>query len=211
MDRAKTLLPKGRLEAFSDGVIAIVITILVLELTVPSLAADESLPRALLEDWRNFLGYLISFVMVGGAWIAHANATRLISKADPVLFRLTLVWLLFLSLTPFTTSLMTNFVETPQEKAGVIIYGLNLLLSALMLSGVIRYSASRPELASSKVSDEDLVATVKQRNGLVVAQTAAVLCAVFFPAIAVLFYLVIALLFLLVPLFVWRSGKRRKR
>ncbi len=68
------LLPKSRLEAFSDGVFAIAITLLVLEIEVPM--GTESLWQALAEEWPSFLGYLVSFVFIGGLWMTHVSVTR---------------------------------------------------------------------------------------------------------------------------------------
>ena len=69
------LMPKTRFEAFSDGVLVIVITILVLELAVPE--ESENLLEARGEQWASYLGYVVSFVFVGGIWLAHADVSRL--------------------------------------------------------------------------------------------------------------------------------------
>jgi TMEM175 potassium channel family protein len=79
------LLPTSRLEAFSDGVFAIAITLLVLELYVPT--GHEALVRGLGHEWPRYLGYLVSFAFIGGAWIVHSNMTRFIKSADPTLMR----------------------------------------------------------------------------------------------------------------------------
>lgn len=197
---ASDLLPKNRLEAFSDGVLAIVITILVLELEIPDRAGPDGLLHTLAEEWRSYLGYLISFVFVGGSWVAHANATRLIDKGDPILFRLTLLWLLFVSLIPFATSLMTSFIGQEGEHTAVAVYGVDLFLASVLLTVVIRYSASVPELASTDLSDKDLMASVKERNWLLVFQGIAVVFALFLPEVALFLYLCASLLFLVVPL-----------
>ncbi|MCB0857781.1 MAG: DUF1211 domain-containing protein [Solirubrobacterales bacterium] len=199
------LLPKNRLEAFSDGVLAIVITILVLELEVPEVAGPDGLLHTLGEEWRSYLGYLISFVFVGGNWVAHSNATRLIDKGDPILFRLTLLWLLFVSLIPFATALMTNFIGQDGEHTAVAIYGIDLFLASVLLTVLIRYSASVPGLASSELSDEDLMESVRERNWLLVIQALAVVTALFLPEVALFLYLLASLLFLVVPLLAARK------
>ena len=199
------LLPKNRLEAFSDGVLAIVITILVLELEVPEVAGPDGLLHTLGEEWRSYLGYLISFVFVGGNWVAHSNATRLIDKGDPILFRLTLLWLLFVSLIPFATALMTGFIGQDGEHTAVAIYGIDLFLASVLLTVVIRYSASVPGLASSELSDEDLMKSVKERNWLLLFQAIAVVTALFLPEVALFLYLLASLLFLVVPLLAARQ------
>ena len=82
------LLPKGRLEASSDGVFAIVVTLLVLELRVPD--AEHHLWKELADEWPAFLGYIVSFAFIGSSWIAHSTMTRFINSADGALLRLNL-------------------------------------------------------------------------------------------------------------------------
>lgn len=201
------LLPKNRLEAFSDGVLAIVITILVLELKVPE-GGGADLLSVLGEDWRYFLGYLISFVYVGGFWVSHSNATRLIDRADPLLFRLTLLWLLFVSVIPFTTAVMTEFLGSPGSETAVAIYGIDLFLASLMLTLVIRYSARREGLAADEVADGELEAAVRQRQKVLAIQAVSVLLALFVPELAVGLYLLTAILFLAAPLLIARRARR---
>ena len=65
------MLTKNRLEAFSDGVFAIAITLLVIEIRPPTPAEDESLARALWEQWPHYLGYFLSFLVLGVMWLNH--------------------------------------------------------------------------------------------------------------------------------------------
>src|SRR6516225_7581035 len=97
------LLPTIRLEAFSDGVFAIAITLLVLELHVPT--GHEALAKGLEHEWPRYLGYFVSFAFIGGVWIAHSNMTRFIQAADSTLMRLNLTLLLSVSVLPFTTAI----------------------------------------------------------------------------------------------------------
>src|SRR5271169_4260947 len=97
------LLPTSRLEAFSDGVFAIAITLLVLELHVPT--GHEALVKGLEHEWPRYLGYFVSFAFIGGVWVAHSTMTRFIKAADPDLMRLNLMLLLFVSFLPFTTAI----------------------------------------------------------------------------------------------------------
>ena len=207
--KSGAFLPKNRLEAFSDGVLAIVITILVLELEIPGGAGSEGLLHALGEEWRSYLGYLISFVFVGGLWISHSNATRLIDRGDPLLFRLTLLWLLFVSLIPFLTALMTDFLGRPGAETAVAIYGIDLFLASLMLTVIIRYSATRDGLVAGEVADEELLANVRQRGFVLVVQAGAVMLALFAPEAAAVLYLLVALLFVITPLL--SAGRQRSR
>jgi uncharacterized membrane protein len=202
------LLPKGRLEAFSDGVLAIVITIIVLELEVPERAEGSDLARALVDEWRSFAAYLISFVFVGGFWISHASATRLVGRVDGIFMRLNLVALFFVSFLPFTTSVMATHLDGEGEHVAVALYGVNLLVASLVLSALISYAATAPGVASDGVADHELVAAVRGRRLLVAVQAAATALAVLLPALAVGVYLAVSLGFIAGPLFQARRPRR---
>jgi uncharacterized membrane protein len=115
---------KNRLEAFSDGVLAIIITIMVLELRVP----EEPTWHGLLTVAPAFLSYLLSFIYVGIYWANHHHMLQLAGKVSGGVLWANLHLLFWLSLFPFTTRWMdeTGFVQIP-----VLIYGVNLLLAAI--------------------------------------------------------------------------------
>ena len=115
---------KNRLEAFSDGVLAIIITIMVLELHVP----DEPTWRGLGSVLPTFLSYLLSFVYVGIYWNNHHHMIHLASRVNGVILWANLHLLFWLSLIPFTTRWMdeSGFVQIP-----VLTYGINLLCAAI--------------------------------------------------------------------------------
>lgn len=115
---------KNRLEAFSDGVLAIIITIMVLELHVP----DEPTWRGLGSVLPTFLSYLLSFVYVGIYWNNHHHMIHLASRVNGAILWANLHLLFWLSLIPFTTRWMdeSGFVQIP-----VLTYGINLLCAAL--------------------------------------------------------------------------------
>ena len=110
------LLPTGRLEAFSDGVFAIAITLLVLELHVPA----GHLVSGLEGEWPRYLGYFVSFAFIGGVWVAHSNLTRFIKAADADLMRLNLMLLLFVSFLPFTTGVVATHLAASPGLTGMI-------------------------------------------------------------------------------------------
>ncbi|HYB28916.1 MAG TPA: TMEM175 family protein [Solirubrobacteraceae bacterium] len=204
----RDLLPKGRLEAFSDGVLAIVITILVLELKVPGLSEDKHLAQALGHEWRSFAGYLISFVFVGGVWIAHANATRLIKLGDQILYRLVLLQLFFVSLLPYMTSLMTAHLGVNGQRIAVPLYGLDLLLASVMLNIVIRYLGENRELVIDEIADEELHEIAHQRRSTLTLLAIATALAVVLPSVAVALYLLATIGFVIAPL---QLARRRRR
>ena len=122
-----------RLEAFSDGVIAIAITLLVLEIRVPHIeeATPEALWQALGDLWPNYLGYVISFATIGIMWANHHTIFRLISRTDHYLVLANLLFLFFVAAIPFPTALMADYLRHPAEQVGVIVYSGWFLLTAL--------------------------------------------------------------------------------
>jgi uncharacterized membrane protein len=114
----------SRLEAFSDGVLAIIITIMVLELKVP----DEPTLQALGGSATGFLTYLLSFVYIGIYWSNHHHMFQVVEHVNGTVLWANLHLLFWLSLFPFTTAWMdqTTFARTP-----VVVYGVNLLLAAV--------------------------------------------------------------------------------
>lgn len=192
------LLSKGRLEAFSDGVFAIVITLLVLELQVP--AAGKELRDALVEEWPAYLGYLISFAFIGGAWIAHSTTTRFIRAVDAAWMRLNLLLLLFVSFLPFTTSLMASHLNQTDARTVTVIFGVDLTLAAVMQSVLIAYSARTPGLAADDVAEVELSAFARERRLAIALPAASTVLALFLPTVAVLLFLLVSVLLLLEPL-----------
>lgn len=122
---------KGRVEAFSDGVIAIIITIMVLELKVPH-GADWS---ALSKLSPVFLSYVMSFIYVGIYWNNHHHLFHAVHKTNGRILWANLHLLFWLSLTPFVTGWMgeNHFAPLP-----VALYGGNLLMAAISYSILVR-------------------------------------------------------------------------
>lgn len=200
--------PKGRLDAFTDGVLAIVVTLLVLELKVPGVEQTNDLWGALAEDWRDYAGYLISFVFVGGVWVTHSSATSYLKRGDTLIFRLNLLLLLFVSLLPFLTSLMTTHLGRAGENVATALYGADLFIASILVTALIRYAASQPDLIASDVASEALKGIERKRQALVVILGLSAALAIFFPNLAVALYFVVSLAFLTVPLF--RAHQARK-
>ena len=119
-------LSTARLEAFSDGVFAIAVTLLVLDLKVPE--SPERLLQQLFAEWPSLLGYLVSFSFISASWIAHAGLTHLLRNVDAVFLGLNLLLLLLVSFLPFTTSLFTKHLTDSGERVAVVAFGLNLTL-----------------------------------------------------------------------------------
>lgn len=124
-------MPKGRLEAFSDGVIAIIITIMVLELRAP----EETTLAALRPLLPVFLSYVLSFVYVGIYWNNHHHLLQAARQVNGAVLWANLHLLFWLSLVSFTTAWMGehDFATWP-----VVLYGVNLWLAALAYYLLVR-------------------------------------------------------------------------
>jgi uncharacterized membrane protein len=127
-----------RLEAFSDGVLAVIITIMVLELKVPS---GHALHDAVSTTGHSLLTYLLSFIYIGIYWNNHHHMFQLIRRLDGKMLWANLHLLFWLSLIPFTTAWMdeSHFARTP-----VMTYGVNLLTAAVAYF-VLQYAATAAE------------------------------------------------------------------
>lgn len=133
----------ARVMALSDGVIAIIITLLVLEIQVPDLTAGQSLSEALDEVRPSLIGFLISFVVVAISWAGHRDLFMHIRRTDRSLVWLNILYLLPLSLLPFGAALISRY---DREPVGLRIYGVVLLLIALTRLTVWLYATNRPHL-----------------------------------------------------------------
>jgi len=162
-------LTKGRLEAFSDGVLAIIITIMVLELKIP-LGADLS---ALIPLAPVFLSYTLSFVFLGIYWSNHHHLLQAVKNVDGRVLWANLHLLFWLSLTPFVTGWMgeNRFAPGP-----VALYGVILLFSA------IAYYILTRALLSIHAKDSILAAAIgsdfKGKISVVIYAAAIILCSV---------------------------------
>ena len=104
-------MSKARLEAFSDGVIAVAITLLALDLTVPE-PGHGMLLTQLGDHWPQFAAYVVSFFTIGIIWVNHHARVSQIAKVDRTLLFINLVLLMFVVLIPFATSTMATYLTS---------------------------------------------------------------------------------------------------
>ena len=200
-----TALRTTRLEAFSDGVFAIAITLLILEISIPA-GSEDNLLNTVLEQWPSYLAYLVSFATIGAIWIGHTTVTEYLDHADKWLLRINLSLLLVMSFLPFPTRLLAESIGHQQAgKDATTIYGLTLLAAATLLSALWRYAIHQHLVRPDAADDEVVVQTRKLTPGLA-GYLAMIAVGIFFPIIAVLGYLAIAA-FILIPF----PSRRRSR
>ncbi len=173
---------KGRVEAFTDGVVAIIITIMVLELKVPE-GEDFS---ALLPQWPHFLSYVLSFVYVGIYWNNLHNMFHTVQRVDGRVLWANLNLLFWLSLMPVTTAFMGENHFAPVPAA---VYGADLVLCAIAYFILVQQlrRLHGPETAFTKGLGSD----VKGRISIVI-YLAAIALAFLDRWIALALYMVVA-------------------
>ena len=143
-----------RLEAFSDGVLAIAITLLVLEVRVPSaddLADPMKLIAALGALWPSYLGYLVSFVTIGIIWANHHNLFRLVDRVSHGLILANLLLLLTIGFLPFPTALLAATLETPTAQIGVLVYAATFVMVAIAFNVLWYEIRTRPGVLRADV------------------------------------------------------------
>ena len=134
MFRGPHVREAARIEAFSDGVIAIAITLLVLDVHVPALASADGGPtlwRRLADLWPNYVGYALSFAVIGIIWANHHTIFRFIGHVNHQLVVLNTVFLFFVSFIPFPTALLAEYLGHRGERTAVIVYSGWLFAMAL--------------------------------------------------------------------------------
>jgi uncharacterized membrane protein len=132
---------RTRLEAFSDGVFAVAITLLALNLTVAG-PGHGSLLNQLYGHWPAFAGYLISFLTVGIIWVNHHVLVRSITKVDRVLLFLNLLLLMFVVLIPFGTAMIADYLphNSADARLAMVLYGGILLGMSVSFGGIFEWT-----------------------------------------------------------------------
>ena len=191
----------GRIEAFSDGVFAIAITLLIIEIGVPHLEDEPpgtTLPQALVGLWPSYLGYVISFLQIGVIWANHHNRFRFIERSDHGLLFLNILFLMCVAFIPFPTALLAEYLErtaSERETAGVIYAG-TLAVTAVFFTLLWLYAAAN-HLVDRNL-DPSLVRAMTRRYLLgTVAYLLAFVLAYVNVAASLILIVILALLFVL--------------
>jgi uncharacterized membrane protein len=197
----------ARVLALSDGVFAIIITLLVLEVHVPQLTQGHSLNEALAEVRPSLTAFVISFVLAGMYWVAHRDLFALIRRTDRGLVWLNILYLLPLCLLPFGAGLIGRY---DQEPVALRIYGLLLILIAVMRAVIWLYATNRPHLLWQRLDDQQRRAGLALNLFPGLVYLLAFLVARVAPGVSLLVYAGLPVLYFL-SITVLRSGRQRNR
>ena len=163
MEANKDEKETGRLEAFSDGVFAVAITLLVLGIQVPRGVLDDNMLRhALLEQGITLLAFVTSFATIGIMWINHHRLFTHIRRTDNILLVLNLLLLLLIVFVPFPTALLTEAAAGPNQHLAAAVYSGMFVITAICFNALWRYAAHENRLLS-KNADSHAVRAISNQ------------------------------------------------
>ncbi len=200
--RHELLWHTARIEAFSDGVMAIAITLLVLDLRVPEVA--EVKPGSLLEvlgvRWPSYVAYLASFLSIGVIWLNHHALIDAIARFDRRLQWLNLTLLLGVATLPFPTALMAEFVahnavDPADARIATALYGALALVMALPWTFIWRHLRDRPDLLEPGYDAAFAAAALRRNVWGPIIYAAAIAVALVSPIVALALYVAIVVFF----------------
>jgi len=188
----------GRTETFSDGVLAIAITLLVLDLHVPlrGTLGDESLADALGHQWPQYAAYVTSFLVIGIIWVNHHTLFRLIRYVDRMLLFINLLLLLFVAAIPFTTSLLAEYLTAGGSAArtAALVYSVVMLAMSFAFGSLFIYVVRHTALVEDNVDPAALRTSTRRFTALgIVLYGATILVALVSAPACLVLHLAIAL------------------
>jgi uncharacterized membrane protein len=144
----------ARTEAFSDGVLAIAITLLVLEIRVPDVPEGSTLRHELFELWPKYAVFAVSFLTIGIMWVNHHAVFQGIAQVDRPLLFINLVLLMSISFVPFPTAVLGDYLQDADSgHAAAALYGINMLFVGIGFLTLWWYLSVHPELRESSLDD----------------------------------------------------------
>ncbi len=189
-------LSTSRVEAFSDGVFAIAITLLILDVAVDQ---QRPLGHQLLSIWPSYVAYVTSFLTIGIIWLNHHLIFAKLERADRPLLLINTLFLMVVAFIPFPTRVVAAYLRGDGERKAVLLYGLTMILLAVMFLLLWNYVSRGRRLIREDVPQaavDDITRTYRPGLPLYVGAT---LLALLSPLAAVAVFLAIAAFFSLPP------------
>jgi uncharacterized membrane protein len=163
-ERKSLIFSKGRLESLTDGVFAIIMTILVFNISVPELIlfaegeyASERLSNRLANLWPDISAYIVSFVTLSVYWVAHHRIFRWILYVDRPLIWINISFLMTIGLIPFSTALLTQYRD---QQISIFAYSFNSILAGIIIYALYHHAKGNLELV-----DKTVHTLIKKRSG----------------------------------------------
>ncbi len=193
MNPDKIFYSPSRIAALSDGIFAIAMTILVLNISIPDkeLVEQIGLFKAIIEQQQEFYTYFISFFLLSIFWGIQHKQISVVDKADYKYIWLNLSMLMFICLIPFSASLQSNYSNTPVSS---IIFNSNMLIIGLFFMINWHYATKNYKLIPKDFSKEDIVTGKMNVYVFIIVTIAAVVIGIFLPVYSGVAYLLIPIL-----------------
>jgi uncharacterized membrane protein len=185
----------GRAEAFSDGVFAVAITVLVFGLLPIGTGKDLS-AGILLHSWPEYLAYVVSFLTIGIMWMNHHTILAHVQRVNRPLLVLNLLLLLTVVAVPFPTALVADHLREADGTAAVVTYGLVMIAMSFGFTGVWVYVATHAPALGAALPPEALRASIPGFTGGLVAYVAGTLIAFASPLAALIIFGALAVYYL---------------
>src|SRR5579859_700245 len=156
----------GRLEAFSDGVFAIAITLLVLGIAIPQIGnGKDSLQEQVIKQWPSFLAYVISFMNILIMWSIHHALFKLIHRTNHLFMILNGLLLMLITFVNYPTAVLASYIQSSnpdEQKFAALLYSGAFILIAIFYNVLWRYAAFNHRLLSKKVSSAQVERITKE-------------------------------------------------
>jgi len=201
-------MEKTRLEAFTDAVFAIVVTLLVLDIRLPEGTTAQNLENNIIHILPALATYILSYLVVGLYWVFHHRASQWFKSADTGMLWLNIVYLLFIGLVPFSTSLLSSFTFTPWA---ILFYGLNLLAITLAGFAIVQYMYHHKHLLKGDFTRRIYVAQRYQYAKNAALYTIGIIFGFINPQISIYIYVFVTAYLILATLFPQLSWQRQFR
>jgi len=152
-----------RVEAFSDGVFAIAMTLLILEIRTPGRLGPGQLAHALFVLWPSYLAFATSFFTIGVMWMNHHRLFNLIGKSDQGLLAINGLLLFSVTFIPFPTALLARYLNHPDSRIAAILYNATFLFSAVCYQGLLRHSSGDGGRLLDGAADPESVVAIRRQ------------------------------------------------
>ena len=174
----------GRLEAFSDGVFAIAVTLLILNVQLPG-GEPSQLAQDLIRLWPKYATYAASFITIGIMWLNHHSLFSRVAGIDRPLVLLNLLLLMIVAFVPFPTEVLGTHLSDAGAHTAALFYALCAIAVAVSFSAVYLYVALHPQLIESRFSGTDFMAAVPWFSLGLAAYAVAAIASFFSPVLVI--------------------------
>jgi uncharacterized membrane protein len=193
---------KSRLEAFSDCVFAIAITLLVLVFLEHGYSADD-LGQQLVDEWESYLAYVLTFVTLGIVWVNHHALLGHFADVDRTFLYLSVFFLIPVVFLPFPTELLATYVRTDGGEAAALAYGLTMVVMALLFNALWHYGSRGRRLLKDDVDEREVSGISRSYAGGPFMYGVATVVALVSPELSAVLFAVVAAVY--VSTSIWGS------